>query len=53
LDGERYEVPAGSGLFVPINVKHRLLNEGSDEAFIVFHLCPLAPRPHLGHVDTE
>jgi putative monooxygenase len=53
LDGERYEVPAGHGLFVPINVKHRLLNEGSDEAFIVFHLCPLAPRPHLGHVDTE
>lgn len=53
LDGEPHSVPAGSGLFVPINVKHRLLNKGSEEAFIVFQLCPLAPRPHLGHVDTE
>jgi putative monooxygenase len=53
LDGEPYDVPAGSGLFIPINVKHRLVNEGDDEAFIVFHLGPLAPRPHLGHVDTE
>jgi quercetin dioxygenase-like cupin family protein len=53
LDGEPREVPAGSGLFIPINVKHRLVNDGQDEAFIVFHLGPLAPRPHLGHVDTE
>ena len=53
LDGVPHEVPAGHGLFVPINVKHRLVNEGGEEAFIVFHLCPLAPRPHLGHVDTE
>jgi putative monooxygenase len=53
LDGEPVSVSAGEGLFVPINVKHRLVNEGSEEVFIVFHLCPLAPRPHLGHVDTE
>jgi putative monooxygenase len=53
LDGESYEVPGGSGLFIPINVKHRLLNDGEEDAFLVFHLCPLAPRPHLGHVDTE
>lgn len=53
LDGEPHEVAAGSGLFIPINVKHRLVNEGTEEAFIVFHLGPLAPRPHLGHVDTE
>ena len=25
----------------------------NDEAFFVFHLGPLAPRPELGHVDTE
>jgi len=53
LDGERRDVPARHGLFVPINVKHRLRNEGEEEAFIVFHLGPLAPRPAIGHVDTE
>jgi hypothetical protein len=29
------------------------MNEGTEEAFIVFHLGPLAPRPDAGHVDTE
>jgi putative monooxygenase len=53
LDGERHEVRAGEGLLIPINVKHRLMNEGQEEAFLVFHLCPLAPRPDIGHVDTE
>ena len=38
---------------IPINMKHRLVNDGDEEAFIVFHLGPLAPRPELGHVDTE
>lgn len=53
LDGEPQTVEAGSALYIPINVKHRLMNEGSEEAFIVFHLGPLAPRPDMGHVDTE
>jgi putative monooxygenase len=53
LDGTPHEVRAGQGLFIPINVKHRLMNEGSEEVFIVFHLGPLAPRPDMGHVDTE
>jgi putative monooxygenase len=53
LDDEPHDVSAGSGLFIPINMRHRLVNEGSEEAFIVFHLGPLAPEPHLGHVDTE
>ena len=53
LDGTPHQLKAGSALFVPINVKHRLMNEGNDEAFIVFHLGPLAPRPDIGHVDTE
>jgi putative monooxygenase len=26
---------------------------GDVEARMVFHLGPLAPRPELGHVDTE
>ena len=53
LDGEPHKLKARSSLFIPINCKHRLMNEGSEQAFIVFHLGPLAPKPELGHVDTE
>jgi putative monooxygenase len=53
LDGQPQEVNARESLYIPINVKHRLVNDGSEEAFLVFHLGPLAPEPHLGHVDTE
>ena len=53
LDGEAQQLDAGEALYIPLNVKHRLMNEGDEEAFIVFHLGPLAPRPDAGHVDTE
>jgi putative monooxygenase len=53
LDGLPRPVKAGDSLFIPINCRHRLMNEGSQEAFLVFHLGPLAPKPELGHVDTE
>lgn len=53
LDGERYPLTAGQGIMIPINVRHRLMNEGQEDTFMVFHLGPLAPRPELGHVDTE
>ena len=53
LDGEPRPLSAGEALYIPLNVKHRLMNEGDEEAFIVFHLGPLAPRPDAGHVDTE
>lgn len=53
LDDVPTEVPAGSGVFVPKNVRHRLRNVGTEEARVVFQLGPLAPRPELGHVDTE
>ena len=53
LDGEAQQVNGGEALYIPINVKHRLRNEGDEDAFIVFHLGPLAPRPDIGHVDTE
>ena len=52
-NGVNHEVGKQQGLVVPIGVKHRLLNEGEEEAQLVFHLCPLAPRPDMGHVDTE
>lgn len=54
LDGKLYTVKERQALLIPINVKHRLMNEDpEEEAFIVFHLGPLAPRPDMGHVDTE
>jgi putative monooxygenase len=53
LDGVRTELNQGQALLIPINVKHRLMNEGTEEVFMVFHLGPLAPRPDMGHVDTE
>jgi putative monooxygenase len=51
--GVAHELAAGDSLMVPINVRHRMVNLGDAVAHLVFHLSPLAPRPELGHVDTE
>lgn len=53
LDGVPTLIGPGDSLLVPIGVRHRLVNTGSVAAEVVFHLSPLAPRPELGHVDTE
>ncbi|HEX4722676.1 MAG TPA: cupin domain-containing protein [Pseudonocardiaceae bacterium] len=53
LDGEPVVVRADEGVLVPTNVRHRLRNMGTEPVRAVFHLGPLAPRPELGHVDTE
>ncbi len=53
LDGEPVELAPREGLLVPIDVRHRLENNGDEPAELVYHLGPLAPRPDLGHVDTE
>jgi aromatase len=53
LDGEPVRVPAEHGVLIPRNVRHRLVNDGDTEVLAVFQLSPLAPRPELGHVDTE
>jgi putative monooxygenase len=53
LDDEPAQLAPNEGIHIPINVRHRLRNNGSAEAVVVFHLGPLAPRPELGHVDTE
>jgi putative monooxygenase len=53
LDGESHRLGARQALLIPLNVRHRLVNDGAEDAFIVFHLGPLAPRPDAGHVDTE
>ena len=53
LDSVPVRLGPGDSLLVPIGVRHRLVNVGSVPAQAVFHLSPLAPRPELGHVDTE
>jgi len=53
LDGVEITLGPEDSLLVPIGVRHRLVNVGDQEAHAVFHLSPLAPRPELGHVDTE
>lgn len=53
LDDEPYAMRPDQGLLIPLNVRHRFRNVGDTEVRMVFHLGPLAPRPELGHVDTE
>ncbi|MFI9584659.1 cupin domain-containing protein [Streptomyces sp. NPDC052236] len=53
LDGETHAMRPDQGLLIPLNMRHRFRNIGDVEARMVFHLGPLAPRPELGHVDTE
>lgn len=51
--GDRVVLGPDDALMVPKNVPHRLENVGDEPAKAVFQLAPLAPRPELGHVDTE
>ncbi|HZF91501.1 cupin domain-containing protein [Streptomyces sp.] len=53
IDGAPVPLTAGDALHLRKNVRHRLENHGTSPAFMVFQLGPLAPRPELGHVDTE
>jgi putative monooxygenase len=53
VDGTVFSLKEGDSLLVPINAKHRLVNKTGAVARGVFQLAPLAPRPELGHVDTE
>lgn len=53
LDGHPVPLGPGDSPLISIGVRHRLMNVGSQPAHTVFHLSPLAPRPELGHVDTE
>jgi aromatase len=53
LDGLEHLVHAQEGIWIPRNVRHRVSNERDALVRAVFQLAPLAPRPELGHVDTE
>ncbi|MDX3228775.1 cupin domain-containing protein [Streptomyces sp. ME19-01-6] len=53
LDGTAHPLRADQAILIPTHMRHRFRNVGDTEARMVFHLGPLAPRPELGHVDTE
>lgn len=53
VEGEPVELTADQGLMVPIGQRHRVENRSLRRSVAVFQLCPLAPHPSLGHVDTE
>jgi putative monooxygenase len=53
IEREPLELAPREGLLIPIGVRHRLENNGEEAVELVYHLGPLAPRPDLGHVDTE
>ncbi|MCF2531065.1 cupin domain-containing protein [Yinghuangia soli] len=53
LDGVTHELRAEQSLMIPRDMRHRFRNTGREEARMVFQLAPLAPKPELGHVDTE
>jgi putative monooxygenase len=53
VDGEEIMLAADEALMVRRGQRHRIENRGTEPAFLVFQIAPLAPRPELGHVDTE
>jgi malonyl CoA-acyl carrier protein transacylase len=53
LDGEERRLTTESAVHIPLGVKHRIVNDTAATATFVFFCGPLAPRPELGHVDTE
>jgi putative monooxygenase len=53
MNGELVDLLPGDALLITPNTRHRLENAGDENAVLVYHLGPLAPRPELGHVDTE
>ncbi|MFF7891597.1 cupin domain-containing protein [Streptomyces sp. NPDC007907] len=53
VDGEEVPLEQNEALFVTRGQRHRIENRGNVSARVVFQISPLAPRPELGHVDTE
>jgi putative monooxygenase len=53
VDGEEVALEPDEALMVRRGQRHRIENRGTEPAFLVFQIAPLAPRPELGHVDVE
>lgn len=52
-EGTALELNADEAVMIRRGQRHRIENHGQETALAVFHGCPLAPAPELGHVDTE
>ena len=53
LNGEHVRLRTEESLMVRRGTRHRFECPEETEARLVFTIAPLAPRPELGHVDTE
>jgi putative monooxygenase len=53
VNGERIDLQPDDAIMVRRGQRHRIDNLAGEEVFLVFQICPLAPKPELGHVDTE
>ncbi|GAA2660722.1 cupin domain-containing protein [Streptomyces aculeolatus] len=53
VNGEAVAVESDEALFITRGQRNRIENSGDGVLRAVFHVAPLAPRPELGHVDTE
>ncbi len=53
VNGVPVDLGTDEALMIRRGQRHRIEHRGAQPALLVFHVCPLAPRPELGHVDTE
>nr|AAF73053.1 ElmJ [Streptomyces olivaceus]CAP12599.1 third ring cyclase [Streptomyces olivaceus] len=53
VDGHEITLGTDQALLVTRGMRHRFHNRTEAPARLVFQISPLAPRPDLGHVDTE
>jgi putative monooxygenase len=53
VNGEAVPLESDEALLITRGQRNRIENPGTCAMKAVFHVAPLAPRPELGHVDTE
>lgn len=53
INGEAVPLESDEALLITRGQRNRIENSGAGVLRAVFHVAPLAPRPDLGHVDTE
>jgi putative monooxygenase len=53
INGAELAVDENEALLVTRGERHSIQNIGQGQAFAVYQITPLAPRPEWGHVDTE
>jgi putative monooxygenase len=53
INDEPVELGAGDGLMIVRGSRHRVEHLAGAPATAAFFTAPLAPRPELGHVETE